>query len=270
MARTARSTATRSPRRPLEDHEDANLDLAPLTTRTTASRTPDVPDLRTADRSAAVVAGGCLGIESAGRSRVKAAMDRSASGVDDGGGEVGGASIGGDQRKRWRSSPGPSITGICRIGRSVSVARRGCFLRSARAAENLGVTTPQMHFRKGLAETPLESSNKRHFPRCCAPRRAVPLSREPLCDLDRASLQAVRRSSEPHRRNRTQLLERALVAHLCPDRLSHLGFGHEVSGLHGWAIIAWNDPSIPPSEKPFDFLPDIAELPGKLRSALGG
>jgi hypothetical protein len=82
MARTARSTATRSPRRPLEDHEDANLDLAPLTTRTTASRTPDVPDLRTADRSAAVVAGGCLGIESAGRSRVKAAMDRSASGVD--------------------------------------------------------------------------------------------------------------------------------------------------------------------------------------------
>jgi hypothetical protein len=66
-------------------------------------------------------------------------------------------------------------------------------------------------------------------------------------------------------------LERSLVAHLVPDLVGKLGWGSlEAGGLHGWAIVAFENEDTPPNQRPWMHLGDFEELPGKLRSALGG
>jgi hypothetical protein len=66
-------------------------------------------------------------------------------------------------------------------------------------------------------------------------------------------------------------LERALVAHIASDQLGMLGYeSARIQGLVGWGVAAYGDSSTLPAEKAFAHLPDLGELPGKLRSVLGG
>jgi hypothetical protein len=82
-----------------------------------------------------------------------------------------------------------------------------------------------------------------------------------ICDASVSFVGAVGASS----------LERALTASLCPDLIGKLAYGQlRLQGLQGWAVVAFENAETSPNERRWEHLPDLAELPSKLRSALGG
>jgi hypothetical protein len=43
-----------------------------------------------------------------------------------------------------------------------------------------------------------------------------------------------------------------------------------IQRLVGWGVVAFENAETSPNERPWEHLPDLAELPSKLTSALGG